>query len=93
MVRLFNREKAAQALKKLEYWQALERLNWPGHPLSLLVMTGEIPADYPAEMSTCIVCRKGYKIWQSIIAGAGCNHSFHAECEGRNGICPNGSEL
>jgi hypothetical protein len=51
-------------------------------------MTGEIPAYYPPEMSDCVVCGKGYKIWYSIIAADCQAYSFYEECEAEEGVCP-----
>lgn len=56
--------------------------------LPLLVKTMEIPAHYPPQMSTCVVCEEGYDRWQSIIAADCEAHSFHERCEAEEGVCP-----
>lgn len=88
VVELFSRKRRAGALMRLKRWQSLEKFNWPRKLLPLLVMTGEIPAHYPPEMSACVVCGRGYEIWHSIIAADCQAHSFHEKCEREEGVCP-----
>ena len=88
VVELFSRERRAEALTRLKHWQTLEKSNWRAEIPPSLVMTGEIPARYPPEMSACVVCGEGYEKWQSIIAADCQAHSFHEGCEVEEGICP-----
>jgi hypothetical protein len=88
VVERFSGKRRAEALMRLKHWQSLEEFNWPRKLLPLLVMTGEIPAHYPPEMSACVVCGEGYEIWHSIIAADCQAHSFHEECETEEGVCP-----
>jgi hypothetical protein len=88
VVEPFSRKRRAEALIRLKRWQSLEEFNWKRKILPLLVMTGEIPAHYPPEMSACVVCGDGYEIWHNIIAADCQAHSFHEECEAEEGICP-----
>jgi hypothetical protein len=54
VVGLFSRERRAEALMRLRYWQTLEKYNWPAKILPLFVMTRKIPAHYPPEMIVLI---------------------------------------
>jgi hypothetical protein len=89
VVEFFSREgSSAEALIRLQHWQTLEQFNWSGEILPLLVKTMEIPAHYPSQMSTCVVCGEGYDRWQSIITADCQAHSFHEGCEVEEGVCP-----
>ena len=88
----FSRRRRAETLRRLKYWQTLEGRDRPRKILPLLVMTGEIPAYYPPEMSACVVCGEGYRKWYSIIAADCQAHSFHERCQAEDGICPRAPE-
>jgi len=94
IVQRFSERRNSQALNEVKLWQELEMNTWPNRILPSTVMTGELPVHYPAEMSTCVICGKGYqKLWQSVWLTDCEIHSYHENCDnGKCGACPLGEK-
>lgn len=88
VVRNFSGYYQTQKLKSLRIWQELEESNWTDQILPVHVMTGELPAHYPSDMKTCVVCKRGYNIWDSVIRADCGAHSFCEDCDTTEGGCP-----
>ncbi|KAF2182628.1 hypothetical protein K469DRAFT_711799 [Zopfia rhizophila CBS 207.26] len=94
VVRKFTRDPQAigheldQMLECQKHWQELEGPNCYAGILPLLVWTGELPAHYPSDMETCVICKDAYNIWDSVITADCLVHSFCTGCHMPGSRCP-----